>query len=53
MKVITLKPRYAKKVRATLATIFENDGYPLKARSSRSMSEMVTTMKTANTRARP
>ena len=48
-KVITLKPRYAKKVRATLATMEEKDGHPLTASRSKSMSTIVTAMKTAKT----
>jgi hypothetical protein len=49
---MTLKPRYAKKVSATLAMMSENDGYPLKARRSKSMSTSVTAMKTAKTASR-
>ena len=47
--VITLKPRYAKNVRATLATMAEKDGQPLNASRSRSMSVIVTAMNTAKT----
>ena len=47
--VITLNPRYAKNVRATLATMFENDGYVLNASRSKSMSVIVTAMNTAKT----
>ena len=37
---------------ATLARIFENEGYPLKASRSKSMSTIVTAMKTAKTASR-
>ena len=47
--VITLKPRYAKNVSATLAMMSEKDGYPLNASRSRSMSTSVTAMNTAKT----
>jgi len=46
-KVITLKPRNAKNVSATLATMSDTDGYSLNASMSRSMLGSVTATNTA------